>query len=53
MLEIDVDVRRLAALLRHEALEQKVIARRIDRGDAEHITDGRSAFWIVSPCTSA
>src|SRR6185369_4696523 len=40
MLEIDVDVGRLAALLTNEALEQQVAGRRVDRGDAEAITDG-------------
>ncbi len=35
MLEIDVDVGRLAALGGDEALEQEVDPRRIDRGDAE------------------
>ena len=35
MLEIDVDVRRLVAVGRHEALEQEIDARRIDLGDAE------------------
>ncbi len=39
MLEIDVDVGRLAPLLRDEALEQEVVALRIDRGDAEHVAD--------------
>ena len=39
MLEIDVDVGRLAALLGDEALEQQVAGRRIDRGDAEAIAD--------------
>ena len=41
VLEIDVDVGRLAALLGDEALEQQVVARRIDRGDAEHVADRR------------
>jgi hypothetical protein len=40
VLEIDVDVGRLAALLRDEALEQQVVAFRIDRGDAEDVADG-------------
>ncbi len=40
VLEVDVDVGRLAALLRDEALEQKFRAHRIDRGDAEHVADG-------------
>ena len=35
MLEIDVDVGRLLALLGDEALEQQVAGRRVDRGDAE------------------
>ena len=39
VLEIDIDVRRLAALLRDEAFEQHVLFGRIDRGDAEAITD--------------
>ena len=41
VLEVDVDVGRLAALLGDEALEQQVVARRIDRGDAEHVADRR------------
>ena len=40
VLEIDVDVGRLAALLGDEALEQKIVAVGIDRGDAEHVADG-------------
>jgi hypothetical protein len=39
MLEIDIDVGRLTALRRDEALEEKVDLGRIDRGDAEAITD--------------
>src|SRR3984957_2517994 len=39
MFEIDVDVRRLVALLRDEALEQEVISCRIDRGDAQDVAD--------------
>ncbi|MNX93906.1 hypothetical protein D3C86_1261170 [compost metagenome] len=39
MLEIDIDVRRLLALLADEAFEQEVIAFRVDRGDAQHIAD--------------
>ena len=39
MLEIDVDVGRLAPLFGNEALEQQVAGRRVDRGDAEAITD--------------
>ena len=41
VLEVDVDVGRLAALLGDEALEQQVVALGIDRGDAEHVADGR------------
>jgi hypothetical protein len=41
VLEIDVDVGRLAPLLRDEALEQKVITRRVDRGDAKDIANRR------------
>src|SRR5581483_2587117 len=40
VLEVDVDVRRLFALGRHEALEQRRAARRVDRGDAEAVADG-------------
>src|SRR6266545_3398143 len=40
VLEIDVDVGRLVALLRDKALEQAVHARRIDLGDAERVADG-------------
>ena len=43
MLEIDIDVGRLAALLGDEALEQQVVPDRIDRGDAEHVADGELA----------
>ena len=42
VLEIDVDVGRLAPLLRDEALEQQIVALGIDRGDAEHVADGAS-----------
>ncbi len=41
MLEIDVDIRRLAALGRDEALEQQVHAGRVDRGDAQAVADRR------------
>ena len=41
MLEIDVDVGRLQPLLGNEALEQQIDLGRIDRGDAEHVADGR------------
>ena len=40
MLEIDVDVGRLASLLGNEALEQQVVQRRIDRSDAQAVADG-------------
>ncbi len=39
VLEVDVDVRRLLALGRDEALEQKIEALGVDRGDAETIAD--------------
>ena len=39
MFEIDVDVRRLLALLGDEALEQQVAGRRIDRGDLQTVAD--------------
>ena len=41
MLEIDVDVGRLAARGADEALEQHVDAGRVDRGDAEAVADDR------------
>ncbi len=40
VLEIDVDVRRLLALLTDEAFEQEVVAPRIDGGDAQYEADG-------------
>ncbi len=39
-LEVDVDVRRLPALGRDEALEQQPGAHRVDGGDAQHVADG-------------
>ena len=39
MLEVDVDVRRLAPLRRDEALEQQPAAHRVDLGDAEAVAD--------------
>ena len=41
VLEVDVDVRRLVALLADEALEQHRHARRVDLGDAEAVADRR------------
>ncbi len=41
VLEIDVDVRRLAALLRDEALEEQRRARRVDLGDGERVAHRR------------
>ena len=41
MLEIDVDVGRLQPFLGNEAFEQQIDLGRIDRGDAEHVADGR------------
>ena len=41
VLEVDVDVGRLVALLADEALEQHATARRIDLGDAEAVADRR------------
>lgn len=40
MLEVDIDIRLLVAFLADEALEEKVVGRRVDRGDAENIADG-------------
>ena len=40
VLEIDIDIRRLAALLGDETLEQQVVALRVDGGDAQHVADG-------------
>ena len=41
MLEIDVDIGRLLALFGNEPVEQQGVARRIDRGDFQHIADRR------------
>ena len=41
VLEVHVDVRRLAPLLGDEALEQEIVAAGVDRGDAEHEAHGR------------
>ena len=41
MLEVDIDIGRLLALLADEALEQEIAAFWIDRGDAEHVADRR------------
>ena len=41
VLEVDVDVGRLAPAGRDEALEQQVVLGRVDRGDAEHVADRR------------
>ena len=41
MLEVDVDVRRLAPLLRDEALEEERRLGRVDRGDAQREADRR------------
>jgi hypothetical protein len=41
VLEIHIDVGRLAPLLAHEPLEEKPLAHGIDRRDAEHVADGR------------
>ena len=46
MLEIDIDIGRLVALLGDEAREQQVVLRRIDRGDAEQ--DSRRPNWPPS-----
>jgi hypothetical protein len=40
VLEVDVDVGRLAPLVREEALEEERRSRRVDRRDAETITNG-------------
>jgi hypothetical protein len=40
VLEIDVDIRRLAAIFRNEAGEEQAALVRIDRGDAQAIADG-------------
>src|SRR2546423_2911294 len=40
VLEIDVDIGRLVALLRNEALEQQLLLDRIDLGDAQGVADG-------------
>jgi hypothetical protein len=40
VLEIDVDIGRLAQLFRNEPFEQQIVAFRIDGRDAEDIADG-------------
>ncbi len=48
--EIDVDIGRFVALSRDEALEQQVVAARVDRGDAEqetHCRVGRRASALA------
>ena len=40
VLEVDVDVGRLVALGRDEALEEQLDAYRVDGGDAEAVADG-------------
>src|SRR5208283_5823826 len=50
VLEVDVDVRRLVAFRRYEALEKEIEARRIDLGDAEAEADcgiGRRAAALA------
>ena len=41
VLEIDIDVGRLAAIRGDEALEQEVAVARVDVGDAQAVTDRR------------
>ena len=41
VLDVEIDVGRLGALARQEALEQQAHAHRIDRGDAEAVADRR------------
>ena len=56
MLEVDVDVGRLVALGRDEALEQEVEARRIDLGDPEAEADrgiGRRAAALAENAARA
>ena len=55
MLEIDVDIGRLVAVRRNEAVEQKIDLVRIDRGDAEAIADraiGRRAAALAKNVSS-
>ena len=42
VLEVDVDVGRLVALLRQETFEERLLQRRVDLGDTEAIADGPS-----------
>ena len=57
VLEVDIDVRRLVALLGDEALEEEVVRDGIDRGDAEHVADGgvsrRAAALAQNALTAA
>ena len=40
VLEVDVDVRRLAPLLGHETFEEEIAPGRVDGGDPEHVAHG-------------
>ena len=55
--QVDVDVRPLAALLGEEALEQELVAHRVDRGDAERVAHdrvgGRAAALAQDPARAA
>jgi hypothetical protein len=56
MLEIDVDVGRLVAVLGNEALEQQAMLDRVDRGDAEDVADhriGRRAAALAQDALAA
>ncbi len=56
VLEVDVDVGRLAPLLRKEALEQHVLLGRVDRGDAQaeaHHRIGRRAAPLTEDALAA
>jgi hypothetical protein len=53
MLEIDVDVGRLPALLRQEALEQEIDFGGIDGGDAEAVADGGIGGRAAAPGTGS
>ena len=57
VLEVDVDVRRLAPLLGHEALEEEIAPGRVDGGDPEHVAHRgvgrRPPPWARIPCDRA
>nr|KPN26080.1 hypothetical protein KS05_13365 [Rhizobium brockwellii] len=57
VLEVDVDIRRLVALLGNEPLEEQVVRLWVDGRDPENVTDAEFAAdprpWQRMPCERA